>query len=119
MNFGGLELQPGPLVASFFGAVSLSVILKTRDPWRLASIVLVGMATSLFLGPLMADGISRFGFQHVDYDGLQNAAGYISGLTGMAICNGVIAVVNKIIAARVAAPAPELPATPVPPKEGE
>ena len=100
MDFGGLDVKAGPMVASFFGAMSLAVILKTKDPWRLASIVLVGMATSLFMGPLLADQLSRLGFDHVDLAGLQNAAGYISGLTGMAICNGVIAVVNKLIASR-------------------
>lgn len=96
MDFGGIDFKAGPLVAAFFGAMAYAIVLKVRRPLDIAAIMLVGFAVSLFFGPLIADWIGRFGgFDSVAPESLQNAAGFVSGLGGMAICNGLIVVVRK------------------------
>lgn len=94
-KFLGMDFKAAPLIASFFGAVAYAVVLRVRNPIQLLSIVLVGLAVSYFLGPLIVDTLQHWGFAEVADDGLQNASGFISGLSGMAICNGVIAVASK------------------------
>lgn len=97
MEFGGLDLRAGPLVTAFFGAMAYAVALKVKRPIDLASILVVGLGTSISIGPLIADYMERLGFQHVSADAIQNAAGFVSGLGGMVICNGLIVVIRKIM----------------------
>lgn len=96
MDFGGFEFKAGPLAASFFGAMVYAVLMRVKHPWRIFTIVFVGMTTSYFMGSLIVDQITRLGFSNVDVEGLANSSSFITGLTGMAICNGVIEVVRKL-----------------------
>lgn len=94
MDIGGLDLRAGPLVTAFFGGMAYAVVLKVKRPIDLASILVVGIGTSISIGPLIASELGGY-FASVGFDALQNAAGFISGLGGMAICNGLIAVVRR------------------------
>ena len=95
-KFLGLDFRAAPLVASFFGAMAYAIVLRVRSPGQMLAIVLVGMIVSYFLGPLIVSWLVHLGFDNVDSDGLQNSAGFIAGLSGMAICNGVIAVASRL-----------------------
>lgn len=96
MDLGnGFDLRPGPLVSAFFGAVAYAAALRVKNPVQIAVIVFVGMGTSYSLGPVVVDKLREWGFSTVDDAGLQNAAGFIIGLSAMIIANGILMLVRK------------------------
>lgn len=97
MDIGGLDLRAGPLVTAFFGGMAYAVVLKIKNPFDLASVMVVGVGTSISIGPLITSELAGY-FASVSPDALQNASGFISGLGGMAICNGLIALTRRVMA---------------------
>ena len=95
-KFLGLDVRAAPLIASFFGAMAYAIVLRVKSPGQMISIVLVGLGVAAFLGPLIVAALRSWGFAGVADDGLQNASGFIAGIGGMAICNGLIAVSGKL-----------------------
>lgn len=92
----GSDVKVAPLVAAFFGAMAYAVILRVRNPFQLVGVVFVGLVVSYYMGPLIVQWLGEAGFSGVDVEGLQNAAGFVAGLSGMAICNGILAVAQRL-----------------------
>lgn len=73
------------LVAGFAGGVVNAIALRRSDPWSIISSVIVGGLTSNYLAEA---------FTH--YVGTQQqTSGFLVGLAGMALCQGLIASVAK------------------------
>ena len=88
----GVILQPGPIIAAFFGAIVLAILMKERNPLRVLAIVFIGVFTGVFFSPFIVPWLPA---NAIDQDSLNNAAGAISGIGGMAIMNGMIAAIAK------------------------
>lgn len=95
-ELAGFDFRGAQLVASFFGAMVYAIVMKVKSPIQMLGIISIGLLVSFFLGPLIVESLRNWGFNSVADDGLQNASGFIAGLSGMAICNGVIAVGAKL-----------------------
>lgn len=97
----GIELRAGELVAAFFGSIILAILMKEKNPFRILSIVFIGIFTSIFFSPYIYTWLPSVG----DVDAAHNAAGAIAGIGGMAIMNGIIGVVGKVMLATAGAAA--------------
>lgn len=112
MDLSGIGVKPGPLVSAFFGAIVYAATLRVKNPIQISVIVFVGMGTSYSLGPLVVAKLRDLGFSSVDDAGLQNAAGFIIGLTAMIIANGILGLVRRFFKGEGGEPPSA--ATPVP-----
>jgi hypothetical protein len=91
------DIRATSLIGSFFGSMAYAVVLKVKSPFQLFTIVFVGFVVAMFLGPLIANALGKMGFEDVGFAQLQNSAGFIAGLSGMAICNGILTVAGRIM----------------------
>lgn len=85
-------------MAAFAGSVVLAIMLKEKSPGRLLAMVASNLFAAIFFGPLIVAWLLNFGFANVDTEALNNAAGAIAGISGMAIINGVLGVVRHFSA---------------------
>jgi hypothetical protein len=69
------------LVAGFSGGVVNAIVLKRSDPWSIISSVVVGGLTANYLTEV---------FSHYLGTSL-GTSGFLVGVAGMAICQGIIA----------------------------
>lgn len=91
-----LGIKASVVVAAFAGSVAAAIVLRVRSPWQIIAMVTVGLMTSVYLGPLIVDWMVRVGFAAVDPGRLENAAGFVAGLSGMAILNGLIVAARRL-----------------------
>ena len=76
-----LGVKMPDLIAGFAGGVVNAIALKRSDPWSIISSVIVGGLTANYLTDP---------FTHYLGTG-QQTSGFLVGLAGMAICQGIIA----------------------------
>lgn len=91
-----LGIKASVIVAAFAGSVAAAIVLRVRSPWQIIAMVTIGLMTSVYFGPLIVDWMIRFGFSGVDPARLENAAGFVAGLAGMAIINGVMNAARRL-----------------------
>jgi hypothetical protein len=72
-------------IAGFCGGVVNAVVFKRSDRLSIAGSIVVGTLTAAYLGEPVA--------QHIPVQG--SAAGFIVGLGGMAICQGLLDGIKK------------------------
>jgi hypothetical protein len=77
----GLGVKMPDLIAGFAGGVVNAIALKRSDPWSIIGSVVVGGLTANYLTDP---------FTHYLGTG-QQTSGFLVGLAGMAICQGIIA----------------------------
>lgn len=69
------------LVAGFCGGVVNAVVFKRVEPWSFVGSVVVGALTANYLAPIIGHYTGTSG----------GAAGFVTGLAGMALCQGIVA----------------------------
>jgi len=72
-------------VAGFAGGVVNAFVFRRSDPWSIVGSVVVGTLTAAYLGEPVAGYLGAKGA----------AAGFIVGLGGMAICQGILEALKK------------------------
>lgn len=88
-----LDVKAATLVAAFFGAVAAAIVLRQRSALQIVGTVFVGMLTAVYLGPLIGHWLVNIGgFEGLSDHRIENAASFVAGLTGMALCNGIMGV---------------------------
>lgn len=89
MTLEELGLNAQRLIAGFSGGVVHALVFKQREPLAVIGSVMVGMLTANFLAPVAS---------HYVGDWLGNGGcAFIVGLTAMAICQGLVSLVNMKI----------------------
>jgi hypothetical protein len=79
----GIKVQD--LVAGFAGGVVNAFVFKRSDPWSIVGSVIVGALTANYLGEPASKYIGMGG----------GTSAFIVGLTGMAICQGLMEAVKR------------------------
>jgi hypothetical protein len=82
-----LGLNAGRLIAGFAGGLVHAFAFKQMEPWAQIGSVVVGTLTANFLGEAMAHVVPTwFG---------NGGAAFLTGLSAMAICQGLVAMVRS------------------------
>lgn len=89
-------LKASVIIAAFLGGVSAAFLMRDLTPLRAVAAVFVGCFTGAYLAPL---GTYYLVSQSMVEAGgpAMNAAAYIVGVSGMAVCNGIIEAASRII----------------------
>ena len=74
----GLQLQD--LVAGFAGGVANAFVFKKANPWAIIGSIIVGGFAANYLGSIVAHALGTSA----------GTSAFIVGLTGMAICQGIV-----------------------------
>lgn len=82
-----LGLKLPDLVAGFAGGVVNAFVFKRADPWSVAGSMVVGAFTANYLGEPATHLVSSiFGGTAIS----SGASAFVVGVTGMAICQGIM-----------------------------
>lgn len=76
-----LGLKIPDIIAGFFGGVVNALVFRRSDPWAIVGSVVVGALTANYLTTTVAGYLGANA----------GAAGFVVGLAGMAICQGIVA----------------------------
>jgi len=85
MTLDDLGLNAVRLIAGFSGGAVHALVFKQREPMAVVASVVTGTLTANFLSPLIAHYIPWLG------DG---ACAFLVGLTAMALCQGLVGIVQ-------------------------
>lgn len=86
MNLSDLGLSAPRLIAGFAGGLLYAFVVKEREPWAVVGSVVAGALTANFLG----DAVAHYVPGWVGPGGIS----FFTGLTAMAICQGLVAMVK-------------------------
>lgn len=89
MTLEELGLNAKTLIAGFSGGVVHALVFKQREPLAVIGSVLTGTLTANFLAPVASHYVG-------DWLG-DGGCGFVVGLTAMAICQGMVALVSARI----------------------
>lgn len=96
----GIHIDAGVLVAAAAGALVSALTMKETHPVRVLSIAVSSIFCGVFFGPLIVPWIPFR--SEIEAAALANAGAAIASIAGLAMTNGIIAVV-KVILKRMAA----------------
>jgi uncharacterized membrane protein YeaQ/YmgE (transglycosylase-associated protein family) len=90
MDFTKLGIEVADLIAGLCGGMVNALVFQKSSPWGALASVVVGALTAAYLAASMA----------TQFNVRQGPAGFIVGLTAMAICQGLMNAAQKWAAAR-------------------
>lgn len=86
MKLDDLGLSASRMIAGFAGGLVASFVIKEREPWAVVSSVVAGMLTANYLD----DAVAHYVPSWVGQGGIS----FFTGLTAMAICQGLVGAVK-------------------------